>query len=140
MSFKIATACAAVMLAGSMAQAQDAEAGEQIFKKSCRSCHSIVAPDGEMIFKGGRTGPNLYGVIGRAAGTDPDFPRYKASLVEAGEKGLVWDEASFEEYVVDPSGFLKEYLGDDGARSGMSFKLRTGAMDLYAYLNSVSPE
>lgn len=115
MRFKIATACAAVMLAGSMAQAQDADAGEKIFKKSCRACHSIVAPDGEMIFKGGRTGPNLYGVIGRAAGTDPDFPRYKDSLVEAGEKGLVWDEASFEEYVVDPAGFLKDYLGDDGA-------------------------
>ncbi|WP_150296577.1 c-type cytochrome [Salipiger aestuarii] len=139
MTFRIATVFAAALLAGTAAQAQDVAEGEDLFKKRCRSCHSIVAPDGEAIVKGGKTGPNLFGVIGRKAGSAPDFERYKESLVAAGEKGLIWDEASFEQYVVDPTSFLKEYLEDGGARSGMTFKLRKGAPDVYAYLASVAP-
>lgn len=81
----------------------------------------IVDDAGETIVKGGRTGPNLYGIIGRAAGSVEDF-RYKKSIEEAGEKGLVWDEASFEAYVQDPTGFLREYLDDSGARSGMTLQ------------------
>lgn len=140
MNFKIATAVATAFLAGTGAQAQDATEGEDLFKKRCRSCHMIVAPDGEVIQKGGKTGPNLYGVIGRQAGSEPDFERYKDSVVAAGEQGLIWDEATFEAYVVDPSAFLKDYLDDGGARSGMTFKLRDGAVDVYAYLVSVAPD
>ncbi len=140
MKFTTATALAAALLAGTAAQAQDATKGEDLFKKRCRSCHSIVAPDGAVIFKGGRTGPNLFGVIGRQAASDPDYERYKASLAEAGERGLVWDDASFAQYVSDPTAFLREYLDDAGARSGMTFKLREGADDVYAYLVSVAPE
>ena len=140
MKLKIATALAAVTLAGTaVAQdAGDAAAGEDLFKKRCRSCHSVVDDAGEVIVKGGRTGPNLYGVIGRPAGAGEDF-RYKASIHEANEKGLVWDEETFETYVQDPSAFLQDYLGDSGARSGMTFKLKDGAADVYAYLVSVAP-
>ncbi|MEN8683748.1 cytochrome C, partial [Marivita sp.] len=116
---------------------QDAAAGEKEFNK-CKSCHMIVADDGTVIVKGGRTGPNLYGVIGRTAGGVEDF-RYGDSLVAAGEAGLVWDEATFVEYVQDPKGFLATYLDDSGARSKMSYRLRKGMEDVYAYLVSVSP-
>ena len=92
---------------------------------------------GEVIVKGGRTGPNLYGIIGRQAGSVEDF-RYRDDIVAAGEKGLTWDEETFEAYVQDPTAFLKEYLDDGGARSGMTFKLREGASDVYAYLASLS--
>ncbi|MGR3377464.1 c-type cytochrome [Salipiger abyssi] len=137
MKFKIATAIAAVTLATS-GYAQDAAEGEEIFKKRCRSCHTITDDAGETIVRGGRTGPNLYGVIGRPAGSVEDF-RYRDSIEAANAKGLVWDEATFEEYVQDPSAFLKSYLDDAGARSGMTFKLREGAADVYAYLASMSP-
>jgi cytochrome c len=138
MKLKIATALAAVTLAGSAVaqEAGDAAAGEDLFGKRCRACHMIVNDAGETIVKGGRTGPNLYGVIGREAGAVEDY-RYKKSIEEAREKGLVWDEASFEAYVQDPTGFLREYLDDNGARSGMTFKLREGAADVYAYLASL---
>lgn len=136
MNFRIATALAAVMLAGG-AHAQDASEGEDVFGKRCRACHSIVDDAGEVIVKGGRTGPNLYGVIGRQAGSVEDF-RYRDDIVKAGEMGLTWDEETFESYVQDPTAFLKEYLDDGGARSGMTFKLREGAADVYAYLASLS--
>lgn len=126
----------AAMIAAGSAQAGDAEAGKKLFEQRCRACHMIQADDGTPIQKGGKTGPNLYAVIGRAAGSEEGY-RYKDSVVEAGQKGLVWDEASFTAYVQDPTAFLKEYLEDGGARSGMTFKLREGAEDVYAYLASV---
>ncbi|MEY8839245.1 cytochrome c family protein [Cribrihabitans sp. XS_ASV171] len=118
--------------------AQDAEKGEKAFNR-CKSCHMIVDDAGEAIVKGGKTGPNLYGVVGRTAGTVEDF-RYGDSLVEAGEKGLVWDQEHFVAYTQDPKGFLQEYLDDNAAKSKMSFRLKDGAEDIFAYLESVAAE
>lgn len=131
-----AAALAAVSLATPVLAEGDVAAGEKEFGK-CKSCHMVVAPDGKEIVKGGKTGPNLYGVIGRAAGST-DF-KYSASLKAAGEKGLVWDAASFAAYTVDPAKFLKEYLGDDKAKSNMTFKLKKGGEDIAAWLASVAP-
>lgn len=133
----IAAAIAALIAAPAFA-AGDVEKGEKGFKK-CKSCHSIVSDDGEVIVKGGKTGPNLYGVIGRTAGTFEGF-KYGKSTIAAGEAGLVWDEATFEKYVMDPSAFLKEYLDDGSAKSKMSFKLKKGGEDIFAYLQSVGPQ
>ena len=115
----------------------DAAKGEKEFNK-CKSCHMVVAEDGTEIVKGGKTGPNLWGIVGRTAGTYPDF-RYGDDIVAAGEKGLVWDEANFVAYVADPRAYLREYLGDSKAKSNMSFKLAKGAEDVWAYLASVGP-
>lgn len=119
----------------------DAEKGEKGFNK-CKACHAIVDADGEVILKGGRTGPDLYGIYTRKAGSFEDFKGYGDSLVEAGEKGLEWDEDSFVEYVADPKKFLAKHNDDKGARSKMSFKLRKeeDAKDIWAYLVSVGPE
>ena len=116
--------------------AADPVAGEDTFKK-CKACHSVIAPDGTEIQKGGRTGPNLYGIIGRGVAADPDFS-YGASLAALGATGAVWDEASISAYVADPSAYLKSALGDDAAKSKMSFKLAAGGEDVAAYLASVS--
>jgi len=118
----------------------DAEAGEKVFNQ-CKACHSIVADDDTVILKGGRNGPNLYGIYTRQAGTFPDF-RYGDSIVEAGEGGLFWEEEQFVAYAQDPQGFLRETLDNRRARSNMSFKLRKeeDAVDVWAYLVSVGPE
>lgn len=115
----------------------DAEAGEKAFKK-CKSCHMIADAEGNTIVKGGKTGPNLYGLPGRAAGAQDGF-RYSKSLAAAGEAGLVWDEEKFMAWSLDPNKFLKAELDDSKAKSKMSFKLKKGAEDIYAYLVSVSP-
>lgn len=130
-------AAASAALCGPALAAGDAAAGEKVFSK-CKTCHSITAADGTVIQKGGKVGPDLYGVIGRQAGTYPDF-KYGPSMVEAGEKGLVWDEATLAEYVQDPTKFLRTDLGDDKAKGKMIFKLTSGAEDVAAYLQSVGP-
>jgi cytochrome c len=117
--------------------AGDAAKGEADFKK-CKACHAIIADDGTEIQKGGKTGPNLYGVIGRQIGTAADF-KYGDSIVAAGADGTVWDEAALAAYVADPTAWLKTKTGDDGAKSKMTFKLAKGGEDMAAYLASVKP-
>lgn len=123
----------ALILGATSVHAGDAAKGEKAFKK-CKSCHMIQSDAGDVIFKGGKTGPNLYGVIGRAAGS-ADF-RYSKSMTAAGEAGLVWTEESVAAFVQDPTGYLQENGGD--GRSKMSFKLKKGGEDIAAYLASVS--
>ncbi len=115
----------------------DAVKGKKAFNK-CKACHTIVSDEGETIIKGGKTGPNLYGVVGRAAGSVDGF-KYGKSLAAAGEKGLVWDEETFVAYSKNPKDFLKSYLDDSKAKSKMSFKLKKGGEDVFAYLSSIAP-
>lgn len=130
----LATAAAPAFAAG------DATKGEATFKQ-CQTCHSVVNEAGEVLAgKGAKTGPNLYGVIGRQVGSYPDF-KYGESIVAAGATGLVWDEAGFVEYVQDPSNHWKKVLNDKGAKSKMMFKVKNAeaAADVYAYLLQFSP-
>lgn len=119
------------------ALAGDAAKGEADFKK-CKACHAITGPDGTPIVRGGKVGPDLYGVIGRQIGTLPDY-QYGASIVAAGADGTLWDEATLAAYVADPAAWLKTKLGDDAAKSKMSFKLAKGGEDIAAYLGSLNP-
>ena len=120
------------LLAASPAMAADPAVGEAEFKK-CKACHAIVAPDGTEIVKGGKTGPNLFGVIGRPVASVADY-KYGDSIAAVGATGAVWDEAMLAAYVTDPTAWLKETTGDAGAKSKMSFKLAEGAADMAAYL------
>lgn len=132
-------ALAAIGLAGpALAQEGDPEAGEQVFNQ-CQACHVVVDDEGNTLAgRAGRTGPNLYGVAGRTAGTVEDF-RYSDAMVEAGEQGLVWTAETAVPYLQGPTDFLREYLDDRGARGKMSFQLRDeqDARDVFAYLESL---
>jgi cytochrome c len=134
--FSLIAGLAALTLATPVFADGDAAKGEKDFKK-CKACHSIVADDGTTIQKGGKTGPNLYGVIGRVVGST-DF-NYGESTKAAGAAGLVWDAESMEEYLADPTAWLKKVTGDAAAKSKMSFKLSKGGEDMAAYLASVGP-
>ena len=118
----------------------DAAAGEGAFRQ-CVACHVVATPEGETLAgRRAQTGPNLYQMVGRTAGTVEGF-RYSDAMVAAGEAGLIWDEASFVAYVQDPTGYLREVLDDSGARGQMAFRVRAeeDAVNLYAYLYSLSP-
>ncbi|MFU8865240.1 MAG: c-type cytochrome [Rhodobacterales bacterium] len=138
MKFPITASLALIALSAPAFAEGDAAKGEREFNK-CKACHMIQADDGTDIVKGGRTGPNLYGIVGDAAGTQEDF-RYGTGLTAAAEAGLVWDEENLVAYVQDPRAFLVEFTGDSSVRSNMSFKLARGAEDVVAYLASVGPE
>jgi len=71
----IATVGLALMAAPAFADGHasgDAAEGEKVFKK-CKSCHMIVADDETVIQKGGKTGPNLYGIFQRMPGSVDGF-------------------------------------------------------------------
>lgn len=82
---------------GTSALAADVDRGKTIFK-DCRACHSVINETETPVVRGGRTGPNLYGVIGRHAGSVPGF-NYSTSMVAAGKSGLRWNEDDFVVYV-----------------------------------------
>jgi cytochrome c len=130
------TAIGAVFAIASSAQAQDAAAGEAVFKK-CRACHQVGAGA-----KAG-VGPAQNNLIGRTAGTIEGFS-YSELNKSAGVAGLVWTEANVFEYLADPNAFLKKFLTDKGkpelatGSTKMVFKLadEQDRKDVIAYLKT----
>lgn len=143
---KLKIAVAALALAASPALAQDATgdaaAGEAAYRQ-CATCHAVVAPDGTVIAGRAnvRTGPNLFGAVGGPVAHWADEFRYGNSIKEYAETGAVWSEENFVKYVQDPTGYLREALGSNSARSNMTYKVRKeeDALNIYAYLASVAP-
>lgn len=127
-----ATAVALLMAAPAVA-AGDVAKGEKVMKK-CKACHMIKNGD-EVLYKGGKTGPNLFGIVGRPAGSVEGF-KYSKGMIAAGEGGLVWDEETLSAYLQDPTAYLKEVTGDDSAKSKMTLKLKKGMEDVIAFIAS----
>lgn len=134
-SFIVAVALSLAAPAFADEEQGDVEKGAKEFGK-CKACHSIANGD-QVIAKGGKTGPNLYGVVGRVVGSEEEF-RYSEPLLAINATGLVWTEEALADYVTDPNGWVKETTGDAGAKSKMTFKLKDGD-DVAAYLASLSP-
>ncbi len=114
----------------------DAAAGEEQFNRQCVACHVVQNDDGEILAgRNAKTGPNLFGVAGRAPGAVEGF-RYGDSIVELGEAGAIWNEANFVGYVQDPTDWLREKLDNRRARGKMAYQVRSEdeAYDLYAFL------
>lgn len=80
-------------LLASSATAQDAgaQAGQLLFNNTCRTCHTTQEGDN-------RLGPNLHGVVGRKAGSLPNYG-YSHAMAES---GLTWDEATLDRFIASP--------------------------------------
>jgi len=116
----------------------DPAAGESKFR-ACAACHVVQNDAGDVLAgRNGKTGPNLYGLHDRVAGSVEGF-NYGKDMVAAGEAGLTWDEDHFVAYVQDPNGFLRDYLGDPKARAKMTQQRikEEDARNLYAYIVSL---
>lgn len=134
-----ATLAATFLALPAMAQdAGDPAKGEKEFKK-CKACHMIQSPDGSDVVKGGKTGPNLYGVVGRKAGTEEGF-KYSDALIKLGEAGEVWTTEDLEHYITDPNKYVAEKVGDKSLKTKMTFKLTKNQADVVAFLAQHSPE
>ncbi len=68
--------------------------GERIYGR-CIACHAIDRD---------RTGPRHAGLFGRRAGSVPGF-LYSPAMRKAGEKGLVWDDATLDKFLQSPTTF-----------------------------------
>ena len=122
------------------AVAQDIEAGAKTFNQ-CQTCHVVADAEGNVLAgKNAKTGPNLYGIIGRPAASVEGF-KYGDGIIEAASKGLVWDEEKITVYVQDPTKFLDEFTGNPKLKSKMAFKVKkeADAANVAAFLASLSP-
>lgn len=82
----------------SPAVADDADKGEQIFKR-CKTCHQIGEGAKNTV------GPQLNGIVGRHAGSVDGYNYSKANK-KAAEDGLVWTDENLMEYLKDPRKFM----------------------------------
>src|SRR5438552_15815005 len=71
---------------------QSAAADNQlVFNNVCRTCHTVNEGDN-------RLGPNLHNIIGRKAGSVPDYG-YSSSMKDA---DLTWDRATLDRFIANP--------------------------------------
>jgi len=112
----------------SAASGQDADAGKRIFAR-CGVCHGIGDAKKPI-------GPSMNGLIGRTAGTEPDFlakgaSGYSKAMIAAGAGGLVWDETNLDEYLIDGK---KKVPGNKMAFPGL--KADKDRADVIAYIKT----
>jgi cytochrome c len=94
------------------------ERGE-LLSLACRACHTLAAGEAD------GTGPNLYGVFDRRAGSRPGFD-YSPALRAA---ALVWSAQALDAWLANPTGFIPgTTMGFTGYRS------ESDRRDLIAYL------
>ena len=88
--FASAVLAPALCAAGTM---PDIANGKATFSTNCAVCHSIQV-------KGGPAeGPNLRGLIGREAGSQPAFSKYSAALKAS---TLIWRTTVLDEFLANP--------------------------------------
>lgn len=109
---------AGVLLLASNVYAADATHGASVFMR-CAICHSNTKGAGAKI------GPNLFGVVGRKAGTTPEFS-YSAAMKSA---GFIWTTDKITAYAEHPQVVVP---GNRMAFGGISSP--KDAADVAAYL------
>jgi cytochrome c len=71
--------------------ANESAVGQLAFNNACRTCHLTREGDN-------RLGPNLHKIVGRKAGSLPDY-RYSSAMKDA---EFVWDEAKLDRFIANP--------------------------------------
>ena len=104
------------------AQAQDAAAGEGVFKRVCATCHNPTAEGPRKL------GPSLFKVVGRKAGSLEGF-KYSTAKRDA---DVVWTPDKLDPYLANPRGFMP---GTSMAYAGL--KSDTDRANVIAYLQTL---
>jgi cytochrome c len=90
------TVLAAALALPTLAQAQDAAAGQKDFVV-CRACHQI-GPGAK-----NAVGPELNGVVGRKAGSVPGYQYSEANK----SSGITWTKDELQKYLANPQAVVK---------------------------------
>jgi cytochrome c len=72
-------------------QGTEGVSGQQAFNNACRTCHMVREGDN-------RLGPNLHKVVGRKAGSLPDYAFSSAMK----DPCFVWDEEKLDRFIANP--------------------------------------
>ena len=99
--------------------------GTKVFKK-CAACHSI-AEDG-----GNKIGPALWGVLGKPAGSIPNYKYSKAMAAH----GKSWSFEEMNGFLTKPKGWIK---GTKMSFAGLKNAKERAAVILYMNENTNSP-
>lgn len=110
------------LLASSNVMAGDAIAGEKYFNKKCKSCHGKLVAGGKHA-----TGPNLWGVTTRQAGTAEGYTRYSDPLKES---DIMWTDENLDKWLTKPRKFIAK------SKMGASVKKEEDRANLIAYLKT----
>jgi hypothetical protein len=94
MSSRKALCVAALLSWASSSPGADSNAGKLVFRQQCALCHSAQTDD-----NGGAQGPDLSGVFGRVAASDPAFS-YTTALRRS---GLTWNAATLDRFLASPT-------------------------------------
>ena len=99
--------------------------GAKVFKK-CAACHSIA--------EGGKNkiGPALWGVLGRQAGSLPDY-KYSKAMAAHGKK---WSFEEMNGFLINPKEWIK---GTKMSYAGLKSEKERAAVILYMNENSNNP-
>ena len=100
--------------------------GEKVFKK-CTACHQIASDGKNMI------GPNLWGVIGRTAGSVSNYKYSKAMIAYAKE----WTFEEMNSYLIKPQAYVK---GTKMAFAGLRKEKDRASVILFMNSKSSSPK
>ncbi len=100
--------------------------GEKVFKK-CSACHMIASGGKNMI------GPNLWGVIGRTAGSVSDY-KYSKAMIAYGKE---WTFEEMNSYLIKPQAYIK---GTKMAFAGLRKEKDRASVILYMNSKSSSPK
>ena len=100
--------------------------GEKVFKK-CSACHMIASNGKNMI------GPNLWGVIGRTAGSVNDYKYSKAMVAYAKQ----WNFEEMNGYLIKPQAYIK---GTKMAFAGLRKEKDRASVILYLNSKSSNPK
>ncbi len=103
----------------------DLSHGQKVFKK-CSACHMIVSDGKNMI------GPNLWGVIGRQAGSITDY-KYSKAMIAYGKE---WSFEEMNAYLIKPQAYIK---GTKMAFAGLRKEKDRASVILYMNSKSDSP-
>ncbi len=121
-SFGLIAAIALTWASSGYALAQDATAGEKIYKKFCIACHALPGAGRNGI------GPNLKSIVGRPAGTVDGFIGYSSALKEA---GITWTEDKLDAWLNSPHDLVPSTR-----MIFMGLKSATDRANLIAFLKS----
>jgi cytochrome c len=114
----IALTSSATLMAPDAFAGGNATTGQSLINR-CKVCHSLTS-DG-----GNRVGPNLFGVVGRRAGTLAGYS-YSAAMKNS---GLVWSQDILAKYLMSPSTVVPGTKMTFGG-----FQQQQRATDVAAYL------
>ncbi|MCA6110389.1 c-type cytochrome [Bradyrhizobium cenepequi] len=85
----------ALSASGRLAAQGGDTSGQQLFNNACRTCHTIKEGDN-------RIGPHLHNIIGRKAGSLPNY-RYSEAMQSA---DFVWDEDKLGRFIENPDALV----------------------------------